>query len=84
MECILARRPEVTLISAMHGTLGLELARQHQPDLLLLDLHLPDMQGDEILRKLRADPLTEKIPVVMISADATAESDRALARRGRR
>ena len=72
VERILARRPEVTLISAMQGTLGLELARQHQPDLLLLDLHLPDMQGDEILRQLRADPLTAKIPVVMISADATS------------
>ena len=72
VERILARRPEVKLISAMQGTIGLELARQHRPDLILLDLHLPDIQGDEILRQLRADPRTAKIPVAMISADATA------------
>jgi PAS domain S-box-containing protein len=72
VERILARRPEVKLISAMQGSIGLELARQHQPDLLLLDLHLPDIQCEEILRQLRADPRTEGIPIVMISADATA------------
>ncbi len=55
----------------MQGSLGLELARQHPPDLILLDLHLPDIQGDEILRQLRADPRTEHLPIVMISADAT-------------
>ena len=71
VERILARRPEVTLISAMQGRLGLELARQHSPDLILLDLHLPDMQGDEILRQLRAEPGTAHLPIVMISADAT-------------
>lgn len=71
VERILARRPEVNLISAMQGSLGLELARQHQPDLVLLDLHLPDIQGDEILRRLRADPHTASLPIVMISADAT-------------
>ncbi len=71
VERILARRPEVKLISAMQGSLGLELARQHRPDLVLLDLHLPDIQGDEILRELRADPRTGTIPVVLISADAT-------------
>ena len=72
VERILARRPEVSLISAMQGSIGLELARQHQPDLILLDLHLPDIQGDEIVRQLRADPRTAHLPVVMISADATA------------
>jgi CheY-like chemotaxis protein len=72
VERILARRPEVKLISAMQGSIGLELARQHQPDLVLLDLHLPDIQGDEILRQLRADPRTEQLPIVMISADATS------------
>jgi PAS domain S-box-containing protein len=71
VERILARRPEVKLISAMQGRIGLELARQHPPDLLLLDLHLPDIPGDEILRQWRADPRLQQIPVVMISADAT-------------
>lgn len=73
VERILSRRPEVRLISAMQGSIGLELVRLHQPDLILLDLHLPDIQGDEILRQLRADPLTEMLPIVMISADATTE-----------
>lgn len=71
VERIPARRPEITLLSAGEGTRGLELARQHHPDLIMLDLHLPDMQGDEILRHLRADPHTAAIPIVMISADAT-------------
>ncbi|HVH53268.1 MAG TPA: response regulator, partial [Actinomycetota bacterium] len=59
------------LLSAMQASLGLELARDHRPDLILLDLHLPDMAGDEVLRRLREDPTTRTIPVVMISADAT-------------
>lgn len=73
IERILARRPEVKLISAMQGRMGLELARQHLPDLILLDLHLPDIPGDEILRQLRAEPRTAQLPIVMISADATSE-----------
>ena len=56
----------------MQGSTGLELARLHQPDLVLLDLHLPDIQGDEILRQLRADARTAHLKIVMISADATS------------
>jgi CheY-like chemotaxis protein len=70
VQRIMARRPEVQLISAMLGRTGLALARQHLPDLILLDLQLPDIQGDEVLRQLRADPRTRHIPVFMISADA--------------
>jgi CheY-like chemotaxis protein len=55
----------------MQGGLGLELAREHGPDMILLDLHLPDINGDEVLRRLRAEPETQGIPVVMLSADAT-------------
>ena len=73
VERVLARRPEVKLISAMQGSIGLDLARQHHPDLILLDLHLPDIQGEEIMRQLRAEPQTKHIPIVMISADATPE-----------
>ena len=71
VERILARRPEITLISAVQGTLGAELAREHRPDLILLDLHLPDAPGREILGRLRAFPETRGIPVVVISADAS-------------
>jgi signal transduction histidine kinase len=71
IERILSRRPEINLISAMQGNLGLELAREHHPALILLDLHLPDINGDEVLRRLQADEQMREIPVVMISADAT-------------
>jgi CheY-like chemotaxis protein len=71
IERIVQHRPEIELISAMQGGLGLELARQHDPDLILLDLHLPDMSGDEVLRRLQEHPDTNTIPVVVISADAT-------------
>lgn len=71
VQGILARRPEVRLLTAFQGSLGLELAEQHCPDVILLDLHLPDINGDEVLRRLRANPATQNIPIVMISADAT-------------
>jgi CheY-like chemotaxis protein/anti-sigma regulatory factor (Ser/Thr protein kinase) len=71
VEEILKRRPAVSLIPAMFGGIAIELARQHQPDLVLLDLHLPDVRGDEVLRRLKEDPATRSIPVVMLSADAT-------------
>ena len=71
VETILAARPGWKTIPALQGRLGAELACEHVPDLVLLDLHLPDVQGDEVLRRLRADKRTARIPVVMISADAT-------------
>jgi PAS domain S-box-containing protein len=74
IEEILHSRPSVRLLPAMMGQLGLELAREHQPDLILLDLHLPDVGGDKILEQLRADERTRDIPVVMLSADATKRS----------
>jgi PAS domain S-box-containing protein len=72
VEGILAYRPKVKLLSGLQGRLALDLARQHHPDLILLDVHLPDMKGDEVLRQLRAEPALRDIPVVVISADATA------------
>jgi CheY-like chemotaxis protein len=71
LKGILAYRPQVRLLSAVRGGLGLDLARQHHPDLILLDVHLPDMKGDEVLRRLRADPQLHDTPVVVLSADAT-------------
>jgi CheY-like chemotaxis protein len=55
----------------MSGNLGLELAREHLPHLILLDLHLPDMTGTALLDALQADPRTADIPVVVVTADAT-------------
>ena len=71
MEEVFSMRPQIHLLTAMQGGLTLELAREHHPDLIVLDLHLPDIQGDEVLAQLRADPRTAGIPVVMCSADAT-------------
>jgi CheY-like chemotaxis protein len=56
----------------VQGSRGLELARDHRPQLILLDLHLPDMSGSEVLERLRHDPRTRSIPIVILSADATA------------
>jgi signal transduction histidine kinase/ActR/RegA family two-component response regulator len=71
VQRILGERPDIHLIAAMQGRLGLELAREHRPDLVLLDLHLPDIQGDEVLARLQADPAFNGTPVVVLSADAT-------------
>ena len=56
----------------MQGRIGLDLARQHAPDLILLDLHLPDMPGAEVLAALQANETTRRIPTIVVSADATA------------
>jgi signal transduction histidine kinase len=82
VERILARDGDIELVSAMQGRLGLELAREHKPALILLDLHLPDITGDEVLRQLRDDPHTSGIPVVVVSADATAGQIRRLLAEG--
>jgi PAS domain S-box-containing protein len=74
VERILAASPGIQLVPAMQGSLGLELAREYRPDLILLDLNLPDMTGAEVLRRLQTDRATRGRPVVVISADATPAS----------
>ncbi|OFW16205.1 MAG: hypothetical protein A3H29_15485 [Acidobacteria bacterium RIFCSPLOWO2_02_FULL_67_21] len=78
MERLLARRPGVHLRGAGQGQAGLDLARIDRPDLILLDLHLPDMGGEEVLRRLWEDPETRAIPVAVLSADATPAQARRL------
>jgi PAS domain S-box-containing protein len=70
IERILSKRSDINLISAMQGQMGLDMAYEHRPDLILLDLHLPDMTGNEVLLRLQEDPRTASIPVVVLSADA--------------
>ena len=72
VEKIFAQRSDVEVVAALHGGLGLQLAHEHNPTLILLDLHLPDIGGEEVLRRLRDDPATAAIPVVIVSADATS------------
>jgi PAS domain S-box-containing protein len=71
VERILARRAHIRTIVAMQGELGVELAREHRPDLVLLDLNLPDINGEEVLARLRSEPSNRDVPVVIVSADAT-------------
>lgn len=71
IERLMSRRPHVELITAMQGGIGLILAREQKPDLILLDVNLPDIAGPDVLSRLQADPQTAAIPVVMLSADAT-------------
>jgi len=84
VDQMLAERPALELMTAMQGRVGLELARQHTPDLILLDLHLPDMPGWQVLAQLKADQLTREIPVVVISADATSPQIKRLLSAGAR
>ena len=64
-------RPGARMLSAASGRAGLECAGRDTPDVILLDLHLPDLNGDEVLNELKADPATAAIPVVVLSADAS-------------
>ncbi|HUZ40095.1 MAG TPA: PAS domain S-box protein [Acidimicrobiales bacterium] len=71
VERLLMQRPNINLITSLLGGLGIELAQQHRPDLILLDVHLSDMHGFEVLQRLQGDSRTIDIPVVVLSADAT-------------
>jgi len=70
VEEILARHEGIALLTAPTASLGLELARAHRPDLLLLDIHLPDSDGYQVLAQLRADPATRGMQVVAVTAYA--------------
>jgi CheY-like chemotaxis protein len=70
VEQIIARHPDLRLLSAVNGNLGLELALKHLPDVILLDINLPGISGFEVLEVLRANPATARIPVIAISANA--------------
>jgi len=72
IERLLSRqRPRITLLGATSGSDGIRLARERAPELILLDLHLPDISGEEVLRMLWEDTRTRQIPVAILSADAT-------------
>jgi signal transduction histidine kinase/ActR/RegA family two-component response regulator len=64
-------RPNTRLRSETSGRAGLERAVRDRPDIILLDLHLPDLHGDQVLSELKAQPATTDIPVVVLSADAS-------------
>ncbi len=72
VEMLIRQRPALRLLTASRGQEGLALARTHHPDLILLDMHLPDTTGESVLQLLRGEEGTKDTPVVMVSADAAA------------
>ena len=72
MRGVLLQRPQVQMDVSVNGLDGLEAIRRSRPDLVLLDMHLPDVSGLELLRHLKDDPELAEIPVIAVSADATA------------
>jgi signal transduction histidine kinase len=72
MQRLLALRPHVVLLHAADGHTGLNLVRTRRPDLVVLDLHLSDMSGEDVLRCIRENSATRSVPVAVLSADATA------------
>jgi DNA-binding response OmpR family regulator len=71
MENVLRDRPAIDLIWAETGGKALTLAQEQPPDLVLLDLDLPDIHGSKVLEGLQSEPATAHTPVIVISADAT-------------
>jgi PAS domain S-box-containing protein len=70
IERLISRYPDFRLLTAVNGTLGIEVARASQPDVILMDINLPGISGIEALKILRSDPATAHIPVVALSANA--------------
>ncbi|HEX6324248.1 MAG TPA: ATP-binding protein [Vicinamibacterales bacterium] len=82
LQRILERRPGVRLEHAPTGAMGASLARDTHPDIILLDLHLPDTTGELVLRQLTADARTRDIPKIVVTADATPGLSRRLEAEG--
>ena len=70
VEQLIARCPDLRLVTAVNGTLGIELARATQPQVILMDINLPGISGIKALKILREDPATAHIPVIALSANA--------------
>jgi CheY-like chemotaxis protein len=73
MRGVLALREQIVLETSALGLDGVAGIRRRRPDLILLDMHLPDISGLELLRHLKQDDLLAGIPVVVVSADATPQ-----------
>jgi adenylate cyclase len=70
VEQIIARHPDMRLLPAVTGNKGIEIARASKPDVILMDINLPDFTGFETLKILQSDPATAHIPVIAISGNA--------------
>jgi CheY-like chemotaxis protein/anti-sigma regulatory factor (Ser/Thr protein kinase) len=72
-EIISGYRPAIRVIICKYGKKAIEMTANYHPDLILLDLDLPDIHGSEVLASLKAEPQTNSIPVIIVSADAMPE-----------
>jgi CheY-like chemotaxis protein len=70
VEQLIARRSDIRLLTAVNGTLGIELAQASRPEVILMDINLPGISGIEALKILREDPATAHTPIVALSANA--------------
>jgi CheY-like chemotaxis protein len=70
VEQIIARHPEMRLLTAVNGKSGIEIAHESRPDVILMDINLPGINGFEAMKILHSDPETAHIPVIAISANA--------------
>jgi CheY-like chemotaxis protein len=70
IERIIARHPRIRLLTEVNANRGIEIARVSRPEVILMDINLPDISGYEALKILRSDPATAHIPVIAISANA--------------
>lgn len=84
MQRLLIRRPGVELLHAPDGREALSVLRERRPALILLDLHLPDCSGEDVLRQIWEDPATRDIPVAVLSADVTPRQKQRLLLSGAR
>lgn len=82
MERVVARFSSIRLITALRGSMAVELAQSQHPGLILLDLNLPDVAGEVVLARLKAEPRTRHIPVVVVSADASPRQAERLREKG--
>ena len=71
VEQIVARQPNLRLLTAVNGNSGIEIARASRPDVILMDINLTDISGFKALKLLRSEPATARIPVIALSANAT-------------
>jgi signal transduction histidine kinase/CheY-like chemotaxis protein len=70
VEQIISRHPDIRLLTAVSGNLGIEIARNSEPDVILMDINMPGISGIEALKILREDPTTKHIPIIAVTANA--------------
>jgi CheY-like chemotaxis protein len=79
---VVSRHPDIRLTAAGRGDVGLEIAFRDMPDAIIVDLHLPDMGGATVVRALRDDPRTSKLPVIVVTADVTHDHEQTMLAEG--